>query len=81
MSKDFVRFLDYCDREVVELISQKYGYDYMEAFHLFLNSETYNMLSNFELRMWEFSPNAIFDMWECEKITGEPRNSIYIKEA
>ena len=29
--------------------------------------------------MWQFSPLVILDMWENEKITGNPRNSIYIR--
>ena len=45
----------------------------------FLYSEAYEMLSDFELKMWEFSPLAILDMWENEKITGNPRNSVYIR--
>lgn len=35
------------------------------------------MLENPELEMWEFCPDVIFEMWECEQITGNPRNSIY----
>lgn len=78
MTKDYVRFLDYCDRKVVEKIVEKYKFDYMTAFRKFIYSETYNMLSNYDLKMWEFSPLAILDMWECEQVTGDPRNSVYI---
>ena len=42
-------------------------------------SETYKMLRNPNLEMWEFSPLGIFDMWECEQITGDPRTSLYIR--
>jgi hypothetical protein len=37
------------------------------------------MLCNPALEMWEFSPVGIFDMWEAEQITGNPRNSLYIR--
>ncbi len=79
--KDFVRFLDYYDREVISLIIEKYSFDEMKALRDFIQSETYRMLADTELKMWDFSPKIIFDLWECEKITGDPRNSIYIKGA
>ncbi|MDP8032696.1 hypothetical protein QJU43_00955 [Pasteurella atlantica] len=79
--KDFVRFLDYYDREVISLIVEKYGFGEMEALRDFIQSETYQMLADTELKMWNFSPKIIFDLWECEKITGNPRHSIYIKGA
>ncbi len=37
------------------------------------------MVCDQELAMWEFSHPAILSMWECEQITGDPRNSIYIR--
>ena len=49
----------------------------MEALREFLNSETRTMLERPELKMWDFSPLILFDMWEVEKITGNPRNSVY----
>ena len=71
---------DYYDRELAQLISNKYGYSQMEALREFLNSETRSMLERPELKMWDFSPLILFDMWEVEKITGNPRNSVYIRE-
>lgn len=67
----------YCD-EVVGMISQKYSLEYMDALRKFLYSKTYEMLSDDALEMWEFSPLGIFDMWESEQKTGDPRNSVYI---
>ena len=52
----------------------------MEALRKFFYSETYKMLSNFELEMWDFSPLVIFDMWENEQVTGNPRNSLYMRD-
>jgi hypothetical protein len=61
------------------MITEKYGIEPMMSLRKFLFSETYHMLSNIELEMWEFSPFGIFDMWECEQITGSPVNSLYLR--
>lgn len=71
--------LSYYDREVVNKIGNKYGFSPMDALRKFLTSETYRMLRTPKLEMWEFSPIGIFDMWESEQITGDPRNSLYIR--
>ena len=70
---------EYYDREMVKLISRKYGYEHMHALREFLKSETRVMLEDPEQAMWEFSPLALFDIWEAEKVTGDPRNSVYIR--
>lgn len=57
----------------------KYGLDQMSAARAFLTSETHQMLENADMAMWEFSERAIFDMWEAERITGDPRNSVYLR--
>ena len=72
-------FLEYYDREIITMIAEKYGYSYMEALKKFLNSKTYNMLRDAELEMWEFGCPAIFEMWECEQITGSPLQSSYLR--
>lgn len=79
MKTTSAEILDYYDEEVVKLISEKYGFDQITALRKFLNSETYDMLATPDLAMWQFGPPAIFDMWESEKITGDPRNSIYLR--
>lgn len=71
--------LDFYDSEVVKLIMEKYGYGEREALPAFLCSKTYAMLSNPEMGMCQFGPPAIFDMWECEKVTGNPRLSAYLR--
>ena len=76
---DMVLILDSYVREIVRMICKKYGYAQKEALRKFLASETYRMLRNPRLAMWDFSPSGIFDMWECEQITGNPRNSLYIR--
>ncbi|MFQ8665613.1 hypothetical protein [Anaerostipes caccae] len=79
MKNTSVEILDYYDEEVIKMITEKYGFEQMQALRIFLNSETYKLLSDAELEMWEFGPAAIFDMWENEKITGNPRNSLYLR--
>ena len=71
--------LEYYDKKVIEHIMDKYAMSQMDASHAFLTSETHAMLENPEMAMWEFSDRAIFDMWETERITGDPRNSVYIR--
>ena len=71
--------LDYYNKEVIKRIMDKYGMNQMDASRAFLTSETHRMLEDAELAMWEFSERAVFDMWEVEKITGDPRNSSYLR--
>lgn len=79
MKEVMALFLDYYDKEIIKMIVEKYDYTYMEALKKFLNSETYRMLKNVKLEMWEFGYPAIFDMWECEQITGSPLSSSYLR--
>lgn len=71
--------IDFYNGEVVMMIAEKYGVSHMEALKMFIDSKTHEMLENAECGMTEFGAEAIFEIWECEKVTGEPRNSIYIK--
>ena len=65
--------------DIVALMHEKYGLDEEVAMRRFVFSETYRMLSNPALEMWEFCPDVIMEMWECEQITGNPRNSVYLR--
>lgn len=67
------------DTELAELISRRRGVSLMEGLRLFLKSETHKMLLDNELRLWYFSPLAVFDMWENEEATGDPGNSLYLR--
>lgn len=67
------------DAEIVGMICEKYGIAPMDALNSFLQSEAYRMFVDPELAMLEFSPMGIFDMWECEQVTGSPRNSLYLR--
>lgn len=80
MQKMMSEVLHYYDKKVVQMIMEKYGFDAMTAMHMFLTSETHAMLEDMKYGMGEFGYPAIFDMWECEQVTGDLRNSVYIRE-
>lgn len=81
MNKDrtSAEILDYYDEEVAKMISEKYGFSYMESLRRFLASKTYSMLSDPRMELWDFGPAGLFDMWENEQITNDPRTSLYIR--
>ena len=67
------------DAELARLIAQNREISEMDALRLFLASETHAMLADDDLNLWHFSPLVIYDMWENEEATGDPRNSLYIR--
>jgi hypothetical protein len=79
MTKVSARTLDFFDRQVTRLIIEKYGLDDMGAIRSFITSETYTMLIEPELEIYTMSPRIVFDMWESERVTGDPRNSQYLR--
>ena len=79
MSRVPVDVLDYYDAEVVRRIIEKYGYGEREAFEQFIGSQTYRMLANPAMEMWQFGPEGLFNIWESEKVTGSPKNSAYLR--
>lgn len=79
MKNDLLEIINYYDKELVCMIKEKYNTTSMDAFKNFIKSETYKMLNNEKMEMWDFGPKAIFDMYENEKITGNPRNSVYLR--
>ena len=79
MMKIPVFSLDCYNKNVIKMIIEKYGLVEMDAAREFLLSETHKMLEDADMAMWEFSARAIFDMWEVEKITGNPRNSVHLR--
>ncbi len=76
-----VRTMTFIDEWVAKDICQKYGYDEKTALRNFLESETYQMVKDYDTAIYLMSPKIIFDLWEAEQQTGDPRNSIYIKDA
>ncbi|MCM1578913.1 MAG: hypothetical protein NC078_08965 [Ruminococcus sp.] len=79
MQKMMCEVLHYYDTEVIKMIIDKYGIEPMDAVKSFIRSRTHGMLEDREYGMDEFGCPALFDMWECEQVTGDPRNSIYIR--
>lgn len=67
------------DVEVSKMIDNRKNISEMDVFHLFASSEIHRMLEDVNLRMWYFSSLVIFDMWENEIETGDPRNSLYLR--
>lgn len=51
----------------------------MEALRSFLSSETHAMPEDRECGMTDFGPYGIFDIGEAERVTGNLRNSVYIR--
>lgn len=79
MTKIPARTVDFFDRQVTQLMIEKYGFNDMEAIRSFLKSETYKMLIDPELEIYKLSSRIVFDMWESERVTGNPRNSQYLR--
>lgn len=71
--------IDYYNQEVVMMIVEKYGLGLMDAFKVFVSSKTHELLENEDYGMTDFGAGAIFEIWECEKVTGDPRKSVYIR--
>ena len=71
--------LDGIVAQVALLIARSRGVPALDGLRLFLDSETHRMLEDDSLKMWYFSPIALFDMWETEIATGDPRNSLYLR--
>ena len=79
MTRTHAFALDYYNRCVIQRIIHKYGLSAIDAARSFLTAQTHAMLEDAEYAMWDFSERAIFDMWEAERVTGDPRNSIYLR--
>lgn len=71
--------IDYYNIEVVNMIVEKYGYSQMDAFRMFVLSKTHEMLENEECGLTSFGAGAIFEIWETKRVTGDPKNSVYIR--
>lgn len=80
MIKISTRTKAFFDRNVTCMMVEKYGFDERDAIRAFIESETYQMLIDPELEIYKMSPRIVFDMWESECVTGEPRNSQYLRE-
>ncbi len=80
MKRVNANILEFLDQWVTREIVRKYGLSEREALERLMFSKTYQMLVDYETGVYLMSPKIIFDMWECEQITADPRNSTYIRE-
>lgn len=79
MNRTRPSILQNVDAMVAREIARSRDISDMDALRLFAVSETHRMLVDDDLKLWYFSPLAIFDMWENEVATGDPRNSLYLR--
>ena len=79
MNRTRPSILQNVDAMVAREIARSRDISDMDALRLFAASETHRMLVDDDLKLWYFSPLAIFDMWENEIATGDPRNSLYLR--
>ncbi|MBQ2633973.1 MAG: hypothetical protein IJF88_05270 [Oscillospiraceae bacterium] len=79
MKKTVYFATDYYDRKVIQRIIEKYNLPPLEAARRFLTSQTHELLEDAECGLLCFPERAVFDMWEAEQITGDPRESAYIR--
>ena len=79
MNRTRPSILQNVDAMVAQEIARSRDISDMDALRLFAVSETHRMLVDDDLKLWYFSPLAIFDMWENEIATGDPRNSLYLR--
>lgn len=71
--------MNYYDQAVSGMIAEKYGLSPMDALRAFTASQTHELLQDRENGLSAFGAEGIFDIWESERVTGNPRNSIYIR--
>ncbi len=79
MTRQSPTSLYYYDHAVTDMIMDKFGYSRMEALRRFIESETHAMLEDCDNGLTSFGAPGIFDIWESEMVTGDPRNSVYIR--
>jgi len=72
-------YLFFFDRWVIPMVAEEYQLDEEKALKLFIDSQTYQLLSDQTTKLFRESPLFIFDMFKAEQETGNPRNSSYIK--
>jgi hypothetical protein len=63
---------------IVARISEYRRIEPMEALTAFYQSETYDMLQDASLQLWELSDKGLFDVWLKETQKGNPRLSEYL---
>lgn len=67
------------DSQLALMIAKSRKIDLIGGLRLFLKSKTHEMLVDDDMKRWYFSPLVVFDMWENEVATGDPRNSLHLR--
>ena len=80
MNRQNPNSLYYYDHAVTDLIMEKYGLSRMDALRKFTDSQTHALLEDADNGLQAFGAGGIFDIWEAEMVTNDPRNSVYIRE-
>ncbi len=58
-------------RDVIKVITEKYGWDEIKAINEFYSSGLYADLEDEETKLWHLSPLALFDLFDEEQKTGK----------
>lgn len=79
MNRMIPEVMNYYDQAVSAMISEKYGLAPMDTLRAFMSSQTHALLQDKENGLGSFGAEGIFDIWESERVVGDPRSSIYIR--
>ncbi len=79
MSQVLPDIVDYYDYEVSKMIIDNFDMKPMDALRAFVTSKTHKLLIDEKYGLTSFGAGGIYDMWLAEKVTGNPRNSIYVR--
>lgn len=69
----FTVILELIVPQIIELITVNDGQDAVKATKDFYKSELYSMLEDEETKLWQYSPQTLYTMYESEIITGRIR--------
>ena len=78
ITKESISLVEPIIEKMVEWIALENQTAPMEALESFYLSQTYQMLIDDELQIWDLSDKGIFDLWKTEQKTGSPRTSQYL---
>lgn len=57
--------------QIVHLITENYQYDELTAAKEFYNSKVYSLLEQEDTKLWHFSAQTLYSMFDEERKTGE----------
>ncbi len=71
--------ISWIESKVCSYIAEEKKITNLDAFRLFLSSKTHQLLLDDQMKLWYFSPEALFEIYKTEEETGDPRDSAYLK--